>query len=196
MSCCHYGSVWIGKILSLLDTIWVRRRAETLRRESLLRMLATLFGQMDKPDVDHIAVCRRLLYRSKNYVKESAIHGGTGKPTINQAFVAYRGYPHYSHLWTRDTVSTDQIVDKIICQKMAPELKRVLAPIVFRVRSQRGEWEPFEDLKEGFSCTRVDGEVRSSDESIVLDKKYKHTYNIELVDRIAIKEGSIRTRPY
>ena len=61
---------------------------------------------------------------------------------------------------------------------------RTLAPVV---RRQKGEFrDVFERLaREGFVRVRVDGEVRSLDEKINLDKQKKH--NIELVvDRLVI----------
>ena len=64
-----------------------------------------------------------------------------------------------------------------------------MAPVV---RGRKGEFAKlFEDLRrEGFSRVRVDGEVRSLDDSIELDKKYKHDIQV-VVDRIVIRENSL-----
>lgn len=65
----------------------------------------------------------------------------------------------------------------------------MLAPVV---RGRKGEYTKlFEDLRaEGFSRVRVDGEVRSLDAPIDLDKKFKHDIEV-VVDRIVIRENSL-----
>ncbi len=66
----------------------------------------------------------------------------------------------------------------------------MLAPVV---RGRKGEYTKlFEDLRaEGFSRVRVDGEVRSLDDPIDLDKKFeKHDIEV-VVDRIVIRENSL-----
>lgn len=61
------------------------------------------------------------------------------------------------------------------------------------VQGRKGEFvKLLEDLRaEGFSRVRIDGEVRSLDETIELDKKFKHTIEV-VVDRIVIRETSPR----
>ena len=84
--------------------------------------------------------------------------------------------------------TTDQVADKVLA---AGEGRRafVLAPVV---RGRKGEYAKlFEDLRaEGFSRVRVDGEVRSLDDPIDLDKKFKHDIEV-VVDRIVIRENSL-----
>ena len=84
--------------------------------------------------------------------------------------------------------TTDQVADKVLT---AGEGRRafVLAPVV---RGRKGEYTKlFEDLRaEGFSRVRVDGEVRSLDDQIDLDKKFKHDIEV-VVDRIVIRENSL-----
>ena len=84
--------------------------------------------------------------------------------------------------------TTDQVADKVLA---AGEGRRafVLAPVV---RGRKGEYTKlFEDLRaEGFSRVRVDGEVRSLDDPIDLDKKFKHDIEV-VVDRIVIRENSL-----
>lgn len=69
----------------------------------------------------------------------------------------------------------------------------MLAPVV---RGRKGEYAKlFEDLRaEGFSRVRVDGEVRSLDDPIDLDKKFKHDIEV-VVDRIVIRENSLVALP-
>ena len=84
--------------------------------------------------------------------------------------------------------TTDQVADKILA---AGQGRRafVLAPVV---QGRKGEFvKLLEDLRaEGFSRVRIDGEVRSLDETIELDKKFKHTIEV-VVDRIVIRETSL-----
>ena len=53
----------------------------------------------------------------------------------------------------------------------------MLAPVV---KSRKGEYgKLLEDLKrEGFTRVRVDKEMRTLDEEIALDKKYKHDIDV------------------
>jgi excinuclease ABC subunit A len=61
----------------------------------------------------------------------------------------------------------------------------VIAPMV---RGRKGEFvKHFDDLRrEGFSRVIVDGEMRTLDEEIVLDKKYKHDIAV-VVDRLVMR---------
>lgn len=84
--------------------------------------------------------------------------------------------------------TTDQVADKIL---EAGQGRRalVLAPVV---QGRKGEFAKLlEDLRaEGFSRVRIDGEVRGLDETIELDKKFKHTIEV-VVDRIVIRDTSL-----
>ncbi|MDZ4063320.1 MAG: excinuclease ABC subunit UvrA, partial [Coriobacteriia bacterium] len=82
--------------------------------------------------------------------------------------------------------TSDQIVDRIMELPGGTKLQ-VLAPVV---RGRKGEHgKLLEELKrEGFTRVRVDGQVRSLDEEIVLDKKYRHDIDV-VIDRLTMKEG-------
>ena len=84
--------------------------------------------------------------------------------------------------------TTDQVADKIL---EAGQGRRafVLAPVVV---GRKGEFTKlFEDLRgEGFSRVRVDGEVRGLDETVDLDKKFKHTIEV-VVDRIVVRDTGL-----
>ena len=58
------------------------------------------------------------------------------------------------------------------------------------VRGRKGEYgKLFEELRaDGFARVRVDGEVRTLDEPIDLDKKFKHDISV-IVDRLVMKDG-------
>src|SRR5690606_9886076 len=82
--------------------------------------------------------------------------------------------------------TVEQIVDRLL---QFPEGTRmqILAPLV---RGRKGEYRKLleEVRKEGFVRVRVDGEVRSLDEPIELEKQKKHTLEV-VVDRIVMREG-------
>ncbi|MCL2746762.1 MAG: excinuclease ABC subunit UvrA, partial [Coriobacteriia bacterium] len=98
------------------------------------------------------------------------------------------GIPHCPECGIEISRQTpDQIVD-VIMQLPEGERLQVLAPVV---RGRKGEYTKlFEELRaEGFSRVRVDGEVRSLDEKIELDKKFKHDIDV-VIDRIVLRESS------
>src|SRR5947209_11546502 len=63
----------------------------------------------------------------------------------------------------------------------------ILAPVV---RGRKGEYK--KDLekvqRQGYVRARIDGELRSLDEEITLDKRRNHTIEV-VVDRLLIKTG-------
>ena len=181
-----------GKSSLAFDTIY----AEGQRRyvESLSAYARQFLGQMDKPDVDHIeglspAVSIDQKTTSKN--PRSTVGTVTEIYDYLRLLFARVGIPHCPVCGRRiERQTPEQIVDTIM--ELAEGTKfQVLAPVV---KGRKGEYgKLFEDLKtEGFTRVRVDGEVRSLDEEIVLDKKFKHTIDVVL-DRLVMKD-SIRLR--
>src|SRR5207244_9907794 len=85
---------------------------------------------------------------------------------------------------------TRQSVEQIVYSVLTlPEGERVmiLAPIV---RGRKGEFkkEIAKLAKDGFIRARIDGELRSLDEEIRLDKRRNHSIEA-VVDRLLIKSG-------
>ena len=82
--------------------------------------------------------------------------------------------------------SVQQIVDQVAA---LPEGSRfmVMAPLV---RGRKGEHQRvLEDMRRaGYVRMYVDGEVRTLDEDIVLEKNKKHSLSV-IVDRLAVREG-------
>ena len=82
--------------------------------------------------------------------------------------------------------TVQHIVDQV---QTIPSGKKImiLAPIA---RERKGEFkkEILDIKRKGFVRARIDGEVRSLDEEISLNKKLKHTLEI-VVDRLVIKEN-------
>ena len=80
----------------------------------------------------------------------------------------------------------DRILD-LARQFPGDERINVLAPVV---RGRKGEFK--KELaawrQRGFTRVRVDGELRSLDDDIVLDKRKNHTLDV-VVDRLIVKPG-------
>ena len=179
-----------GKSSLAFDTIY----AEGQRRyvESLSSYARQFLGQMDKPDLDSIdglspAVSIDQKTTSKN--PRSTVGTVTEIYDYLRLLFARIGTPHCPECG-REIVrqTTDQVADKIL---EAGEGRRafVLSPVVM---GRKGEFTKLlDDLRaEGFSRVRIDGEVRGLDETIELDKKFKHTIEV-VVDRIVIRESSL-----
>ena len=179
-----------GKSSLAFDTIY----AEGQRRyvESLSSYARQFLGQMDKPDLDSIdglspAVSIDQKTTSKN--PRSTVGTVTEIYDYLRLLFARIGTPHCPECGrVIERQTTDQVADKIIA---AGEGHRalVLSPVVV---GRKGEFAKLlEDLRaQGYSRVRVDGEVRSLDDPIELDKKFKHTIEV-VVDRIVIREGSL-----
>ncbi|WP_346674928.1 excinuclease ABC subunit UvrA [Enorma phocaeensis] len=179
-----------GKSSLAFDTIY----AEGQRRyvESLSSYARQFLGQMDKPDLDSIdglspAVSIDQKTTSKN--PRSTVGTVTEIYDYLRLLFARIGTPHCPECGrVIERQTTDQVADKIL---EAGQGRRafVLAPVV---TDRKGEFAKLlDDLRgEGFSRVRVDGEVRSLDDPIELDKKFRHTIEV-VVDRIVIRENSV-----
>ena len=167
-----------GKSSLAFDTIY----AEGQRRyvESLSSYARQFLGQMDKPDLDSIdglspAVSIDQKTTSKN--PRSTVGTVTEIYDYLRLLFARIGTPHCPECGrVIERQTTDQVADKIL---EAGNGRRafMLAPVVM---GRKGEYTKLlEDLRaEGFSRVRIDGEVRSLDEDIELDKKFKHTIEV------------------
>ena len=181
-----------GKSSLAFDTIY----AEGQRRyvESLSAYARQFLGQMNKPDIDHIdGLSPAVSIDQKTTSKNPRSTVGTVTEIYDYLRLLYAriGIPHCpvcGKVIERQT--SDQIVDAVLKMESGTKFQ-VIAPVV---EGRKGEFSKlFEDLRtQGFSRVRVDGEVRSLDDPISLDKKYKHTIEV-VIDRLVMKEG-IRTR--
>ncbi|MDP2401419.1 MAG: excinuclease ABC subunit UvrA, partial [Actinomycetota bacterium] len=147
-----------------------------------------------KPDVDHIeglspAVSIDQKTTSRN--PRSTVGTVTEIYDYLRLLFARVGIPHCPICGRPiERQTSDQIVDRIL--ELAEGTKfQVLAPVV---KGRKGEYgKLFDDLKrEGFTRVRVDKEMRTLDEEIVLDKKFKHDIDV-VIDRLVMKEG-LRSR--
>jgi excinuclease ABC subunit A len=175
-----------GKSSLAFDTIY----AEGQRRyvESLSAYARQFLGQMDKPDVDSIeGLSPAISIDQKTTSRNPRSTVGTVTEIYDYLRLLWSriGHPH-CHICGKPVAgqSAEQIIDQVMDQ---PEGTRfmILAPTV---RGRKGEYgKALQELKaEGFQRVKVDGQLRSLDEDIVLDKKYKHDISV-VVDRLVMR---------
>ncbi len=181
-----------GKSSLAFDTIY----AEGQRRyvESLSAYARQFLGLMEKPDVDYIdGLSPAISIEQKTTHRNPRSTVGTVTEIYDYFRLLYAriGVP-YCHKCGKkiSSQSIDQIVESLMTMRSGTKLQ-VLAPIV---RGRKGEHHDKleEARKQGFVRVRIDGEMRTLDEDISLEKNKKHTIEI-IIDRIAIKDG-IRPR--
>jgi excinuclease ABC subunit A len=181
-----------GKSSLAFDTIY----AEGQRRyvESLSAYARQFLGQMDKPDVDSIeGLSPAISIDQKTTSRNPRSTVGTVTEIYDYLRLLWArvGKPHCPRC---GRPITGQSAEQIINQAM--ELAEgtrfmVLAPIV---RGRKGEYgKLLDELRaDGFTRVRIDGKVRMLEESIVLDKRYKHDISV-VVDRLVMRHD-IRKR--
>ncbi|MEJ7861480.1 MAG: excinuclease ABC subunit UvrA [Pyrinomonadaceae bacterium] len=177
-----------GKSSLAFDTIY----AEGQRRyvESLSAYARQFLDQLEKPDVDSIeGLSPAISIEQKTVSRSPRSTVGTVTEIYDYLRLLFSsiGQPHCHQCGSPITrQSVEQIVTSIL---ELPEGERVmiLAPLV---RGRKGEFKKeLEKLhKDGFIRARIDGELRSLDEEIKLDKRKNHTIEV-VVDRLLIKEG-------
>jgi excinuclease ABC subunit A len=177
-----------GKSSLAFDTIY----AEGQRRyvESLSSYARQFLEQMEKPDVDLIDGL------SPAIAIEQKTTGSNPRSTVGTVTEIYDylrllfanvGVPH-CHLCGREisSQSLERIIDMVM---LSPNDERVnvLAPIV---RGRKGEFKKeLAALRaRGFTKVRVDGQQRTLDDDIKLDRRRNHTIDV-LVDRVILKPG-------
>jgi excinuclease ABC subunit A len=175
-----------GKSSLAFDTIY----AEGQRRyvESLSAYARQFLGQMDKPDVDSIeGLSPAISIDQKTTSRNPRSTVGTVTEIYDYLRLLWSrvGKPHCS-ICGRPI--TGQSAEQIIDQAMElPEGARfmVLAPVV---RGRKGEYGKLLDemRADGFARVKIDGRVRMLEESIVLDKRYKHDISV-VVDRLVMR---------
>jgi excinuclease ABC subunit A len=175
-----------GKSSLAFDTIY----AEGQRRyvESLSAYARQFLGQMDKPDVDSIeGLSPAISIDQKTTSRNPRSTVGTVTEIYDYLRLLWSrvGKPHCP-ICGRPIVgqSAEQIIDQVM--ELAEKTRfMVLAPVV---RGRKGEYgKLLEELRaDGFSRVKIDDRVRMLDESIVLDKRYKHDISV-VVDRLVMR---------
>lgn len=175
-----------GKSSLAFDTIF----AEGQRRyvESLSAYARQFLGQMEKPDVDQIeglSPAVSIDQKGVSHNPRSTVGTVTEIYDYLRLLFARVGTPHCPQCG-RPVMpqSAEQIVDAVT--KMPQDSRiQVLAPLV---QDRKGHHQTvFEDVrKAGFVRVRVNGDVRSVDENIELDRYKNHSIEA-VVDRLVIR---------
>jgi excinuclease ABC subunit A len=175
-----------GKSSLAFDTIY----AEGQRRyvESLSAYARQFLGQMDKPDVDSIeGLSPAISIDQKTTSRNPRSTVGTVTEIYDYLRLLWSrvGKPHCP-ICGRPIVgqSAEQIIDQVM--ELAEGTRfMVLAPAV---RGRKGEYgKLLEEFRaDGFARVKIDDRVRMLEESIVLDKRYKHDISV-VVDRLVMR---------
>ncbi len=175
-----------GKSSLAFDTIY----AEGQRRyvESLSAYARQFLGQLEKPDVDQIDGLSPAIAIDQK---------GTSRNPRSTVGTVTEVYDHLRLLFARIGTPHCPVCGRVITsqspQDMAEQILAfedgsrimILGPVV---RDRKGQHKNvIEQLRmQGFVRARIDGEVRDLDESIVLEKSYKHSIDV-VVDRLVVR---------
>ena len=177
-----------GKSSLAFDTIY----AEGQRRyvESLSAYARQFLEQMEKPDVDLIDGL------SPAISIEQKTTGSNPRSTVGTVTEIYDylrllfanvGVPHCYHCGKEITSqSLERILDLVMIYPTDARIN-VMAPIV---RGRKGEFKKeLQALRQrGFTKARIDGQFRSLEEDIKLDRRRNHNIDV-VVDRLIVKSG-------
>jgi len=178
-----------GKSSLAFDTLY----AEGQRRyvESLSAYARQFLGQMDKPDVDAIEGLSPAIsidQKTTSHNPRSTVGTVTEIYDYLRLLYAHIGRPHCPRCGQPVEAQTvSQMVDRLLSYPEGVPLT-VMAPLV---RGRKGEFRQLleEMRRQGYLKVRVDGEVRSLEEEIELDKNKRH--HVELVvDRFPVKPAN------
>ncbi len=177
-----------GKSSLAFDTIY----AEGQRRyvESLSAYARQFLEQMEKPDVDLIdGLSPAISIEQKTTASNPRSTVGTVTEIYDylRLLFANIGTPHCPQCGREiSSQSLAQILDLVFAFP-SDERINVLAPVV---RGRKGEFK--KDLAalrtRGFTRARIDGQVRSLEEEIALDRRRNHTIEV-VVDRLLVRPG-------
>jgi excinuclease ABC subunit A len=177
-----------GKSSLAFDTIY----AEGQRRyvESLSAYARQFLDQMEKPDVDLIdGLSPAISIEQKTTASNPRSTVGTVTEIYDylRLLFANIGIPH-CHQCGREIASQslERIMDMVMLYPQDARIN-ILAPIV---RGRKGEFK--KELAgltiKGYTKARIDGQFRSLEETINLDRRRNHTIEL-VVDRLIVKSG-------
>lgn len=176
-----------GKSSLAFDTIY----AEGQRRyvETLSPYARQFLDQMERPEVDSIdGLSPAISIEQKTTTRSPRSTVGTVTEIYDylRLLFASVGVPHCPLCGAEITRQTsNQILEQILAQHQTKRII-VMAPIA---RGRKGEYKKELEAiaKAGFRA-RIDGELRSVDEPIKLDKRKSHTIEV-IIDRLVVKPG-------
>jgi len=177
-----------GKSSLAFDTIY----AEGQRRyvESLSAYARQFLEQMEKPDVDLIdGLSPAISIEQKTTGSNPRSTVGTVTEIYDylRLLFANTGTPHcYNCGREIASQSLERILDLVMLYPTDARIN-IMAPIV---RGRKGEFKKeLQALRQrGFSKARIDGQFRSLDEDLKLDRRRNHTVEV-VVDRLIVKSG-------
>src|SRR5690348_872092 len=177
-----------GKSSLAFDTIY----AEGQRRyvESLSAYARQFLEQMEKPDVDLIdGLSPAISIEQKTTGSNPRSTVGTVTEIYDYLRLVFAniGVPHCPSCGKEITSqSLERIVDMVMLYPQDARIN-VLAPIV---RGRKGEFKKeLAALRaRGFTKARIDGQFRSLEEDISLDRRRNHTIEV-VVDRVIVRGG-------
>ncbi|MGC4084161.1 MAG: excinuclease ABC subunit UvrA [Vicinamibacterales bacterium] len=177
-----------GKSSLAFDTIY----AEGQRRyvESLSAYARQFLEQMEKPDVnliDGLSPAISIEQKTTGSNPRSTVGTVTEIYDYLRLLFASIGVPHCPNCGKEiSSQSLERIVDMVMLYPQDSRIN-VLAPIV---RGRKGEFKKeLANLRaRGFTKARIDGQFRSLEEEIKLDRRRNHTIEV-VVDRVIVRGG-------
>ncbi|MDP2997538.1 MAG: excinuclease ABC subunit A, partial [Bryobacterales bacterium] len=177
-----------GKSSLAFDTIY----AEGQRRyvETLSPYARQFLDQMERPEVDSIdglSPAISIEQKTTNRSPRSTVGTITEIYDYIRLLYASIGVPHCPDCGALIACqTTEQVLQQVMALK-PEERVMILAPVV---RGRKGEYKKdLEKLaRQGFVRARIDGELRSLEEEITLDRRKNHHIDV-LVDRLLIRPG-------
>jgi len=177
-----------GKSSLAFDTLY----AEGQRRyvESLSAYARQFLEQMEKPDVDLIEGLSPAISIEQ---KTTASNPRSTVGTVTEIYDYLRllfaniGTPHCPNCGREiASQSLERIIDLVMTYPQDERIN-VLAPIV---RGRKGEFKKeLEQLRtRGFTKARIDGQFKSLEDDIRLDRRKNHTIEV-VVDRLVVRSG-------
>jgi excinuclease ABC subunit A len=176
-----------GKSSLAFDTIY----AEGQRRyvETLSPYARQFLDQMERPEVDSIdGLSPAISIEQKTTSRSPRSTVGTVTEIYDYLRLLYAsvGVPHCPLCGAEIArQSPSQILEQVFAQHQNERIM-ILAPVA---RGRKGEYKKELEAvaKAGFRA-RIDGEMRSPDETIKLDKRKNHTIEV-VIDRLVVKPG-------
>ncbi len=175
-----------GKSSLAFDTIY----AEGQRRyvETLSPYARQFLDQMERPEVDSIdGLSPAISIEQKTTSRSPRSTVGTITEIYDYLRVLYSsiGVPYCPNCHIEISRQTTQQILQQVLSLAQDERVMILAPVV---RGRKGEYkkELEKYARQGFVRARIDGELRSLDEEMKLDRRKNHTIEV-VIDRLVIK---------
>ena len=176
-----------GKSSLAFDTIY----AEGQRRyvETLSPYARQFLDQMERPEVDSIdGLSPAISIEQKTTTRSPRSTVGTVTEIYDYLRLLYAsvGVPHCPVCGSEiSRQSPGQILEQVFSLHQNDRIM-VLAPIA---RGRKGEYKKeLEAIAKGGFRARIDGELRTLDEPLTLDKRKNHTIEV-VIDRLVVKPG-------